>query len=202
MNLRRFEITQVNPLIKMLVLSDFFMLAGIGFLGPILPIFIATNISGGDVRTAGFATAIYMGMWVLQIPIGQFLDRHHGNKDDVIFLIVGAFITAFSFYLFIFARAPWHVYLIQALAGLGRAIDLPAWFALFTRGIDKRKEGFEWGLENVTAALAIGVVGALSGLVTQAYGFTTLFAVAGSVSLIGAVILLSLYSFVVKRAAE
>ncbi len=177
----------------MLVLSDFFMLAGIGFLGPILPIFIATGIEGGSVKTAGFATAIYMVMWILQIPIGWFIDRHDGDRDDFIFLIVGAFITTAALFLFTVAEYPWHIYAIQALAGLGRAVDLPAWYSLFTRGIDKKREGLEWGVENVTVALAVGTVGALSGLITEAYGFRTLFLVAGFTALVGTVVLVLLY---------
>lgn len=192
----------VNPLVKTLVLSDFFMLAGIGFLGPILPVFISTEIAGGDVRIAGFATAVYMAMWVLQVPIGQFLDRHHGDKDDFIFLILGAYITALSFFLFVFAEQVWQVLLIQAIAGLGRAIDLPAWYALFTRSLDKKREGYEWSLENVSVALAIGLVGALSGLVTKAYGFDVLFLIAGSVSFLGATILLLLYPAVFKKGSD
>lgn len=185
--------SSINPIVRVLVLSDFFMLAGLGFLAPMLPVFVANHITGGSIKVAGFASAIYMLMWVFQLPIGWFLDKVKGERDDFIFLVIGAFITAVSLYLFIFATLPWHVYAIQALAGLSRAIDLPAWFKLFTKKLDKNREGLEWSIENVVVALAIAFVGAISGLIVETYGFKTLFILSGTTELIGASILLGLY---------
>src|SRR3989344_5393239 len=53
MSLSRLATQGMNPIVRMLVISDFFVLAGIGFLGPILPIFIADQIPGGSVKVAG-----------------------------------------------------------------------------------------------------------------------------------------------------
>src|SRR3989344_888246 len=202
MSLRSLATLGINPIVRMLVISDFFVLAGIGFLGPILPVFIVTQLPGGDVRAAGFASAIYMAMWVFQIPIGRYLDRTKGERDDYTLLVLGAFITAIALFLFTIAKTPMHIYLIQALAGLGRAIDLPAWFGIFTRKIDKKREGYEWGVENVTAALSVGFVSAIAGLITEAYGFRALFILAGSASLIGALVLFFLYRSVFPQSVE
>src|SRR3989344_5273167 len=202
MSLHLLATLKINPIVRMLVISDFFILAGIGFIGPILPVFIVTQLPGGDVRTAGFASAIYMAMWVLQIPIGRFIDRTKSERDDYMFLVAGAFITAVALFLFTLAKTPAHIYLIQALAGLGRAIDLPAWYSIFTKKVDKKREGYEWGIENVSAALAVGFVSAVSGLIAKAYGFNTIFILAGTVSFIGALVLFFLYRSVFSWSAE
>jgi len=199
MSLSRLTAQGMNPIVRMLVISDFFVLAGIGFLGPILPIFIVDWIPDGSVKVAGFASAIYMVMWVLQIPVGRYLDRHHGDRDEYIFLVVGGFITAVALFLFTFAQTPLHIYLIQALAGLGRAIDLPAWYKIFTKKIDRDKEGYDWGVENVTVALAVGFVSALAGLIVDAYGFRALFLIAGATATVGASILFLLYRSVFPK---
>ncbi|MBI2097245.1 MAG: MFS transporter [Candidatus Sungbacteria bacterium] len=193
---------RINPIVRMLVISDFFILAGLGFIGPMLPIFIVNQIPGGDVRAAGFAAAIYMAMWVFQIPIGRYLDRTKGERDDYTFLVAGAFITSAALFLFSVAETPWHIYLIQALAGLGRAIDLPAWYSIFTRKVDKKREGYEWGVENVTAALSVGFVSAIAGLIAEAYGFRALFILAGAASFIGALVLFFLYRSVFPRGHQ
>src|SRR3989338_11709871 len=104
MSLSRLATQGMNPIVRMLVISDFFVLAGIGFLGPILPIFIADQIPGGSVKVAGFASAIYMAMWVLQIPVGRFLDRTRGDWDEYIFLAIWGVTTAAAPFLFSFAE--------------------------------------------------------------------------------------------------
>src|SRR3989344_1277355 len=110
MSLSRLATQGMNPIVRMLVISDFFVLAGIGFLGPILPIFIPDRIVGGDVKVAGFASAIYMVMWVLQIPVGRFLDRTRGDWDEYIFLVIGGVFIAPALFLFSFAATPPHIF--------------------------------------------------------------------------------------------
>lgn len=183
----------VNPVVRVLIVSDFFILAGIGFLAPVLPIFIAEEIAGGSTRVSGFAAAIYMLMWVFQLPVGWFLDSRGKERDDFIFIVLGSLITAISLALFIFAKTPLHIYLIQALAGFSRAIDLPAWYSIFTKKIDRHKESYEWSLENITVGLALAAVGAASGLIAERYGFQVLFLVAAALTFMGSVVLFLLY---------
>mgnify|MGYP001570346447 CR=1 FL=1 len=185
----------INPVIRTLIVSDLFVLAGIGLFNPILAIFVTQHIQGGDVQVVGFAVAIYFAMWVFQIPVGKYLDRNHGDRDDFWFLLAGSFLTSAVPFLYLFASLPWHVYALQALMGLGRAIDLPPWFALFTRRIDKTREGFDWSVENVVAGLGLAVTGALGGTVAKWYGFEAVFIFAGILSVIGSSVLLLLYKY-------
>jgi MFS family permease len=143
----------------------------------------------------GFAAAIYFAMWIFQIPVGKYLDRNHGDRDDFWFLVVGAFITSMVPFLYLFASLPVHVYLLQALMGLGRAIDLPPWYAIFTRRIDKSKEGFDWSIENVVVGLGLAATGALGGTVAKWYGYETVFVLAGILSIIGSSILLLIHKY-------
>ncbi len=175
----------INPVIRILITSDFFVLSGIGFFNPVLAIFVTQQVQGGDAQVAGFAWAIYFAMWIVQIPIGKYLDRNHGDIDDFWFLLTGAFFTAAVPFLYLFASLPWHVYLLQALLGLGRGISLPPWYALFTRRIDKAHEGYEWGMENVVAGMGLALAGALAGIIVKRYGFEAAFIFAGFLSLIG-----------------
>ena len=67
---------KVGRLVKFFVISDFFLLAGWGFIDPIFSVFIVQHIAGGTLITVGIAAAIY---WILksilQIPIAKYLDR-------------------------------------------------------------------------------------------------------------------------------
>lgn len=191
----------INPVIRILILSDLFVLSAIGFFNPILAIFVTGHIRGGDAQVAGFAWAIYFVMWAIQIPVGKYLDKNHGDRDDFWFLITGAFIASLVPFLYLWASMPWHVYMLQALLGLGRGLDLPPWFALFTRRIDKTREGYEWGIENVVAGLGLAASGALGGTIVKFYGFEAAFVLAGILSFVGASTLILLYRHIYKKGA-
>src|SRR3989344_7496922 len=89
----------INKIIKTLIVSDFFLNSGWGMMGPIFAIFIVKNVATGDIteaaKIAGFAA---LSFWItkslLQIPIGRYLDKNHGEKDDFWFMVAGTFLLA------------------------------------------------------------------------------------------------------------
>ena len=84
----------VSKIVRILITSDFFLNLGWGFLAPVFALFILQNITIGDplkaAEVAGFAALFY---WIpksfLEIPIGHFLDKKHGEKDDFWFMFIG-----------------------------------------------------------------------------------------------------------------
>lgn len=174
----------INKIIKILTCSDILLLTGFGFISPIFAIFIAQKITLGDTgeaaEVAGFAMAIYWGVKsALQIPIGNYLDKNHGEKDDIIFVMVGNLLAALSVFGYLFSSLPWHVYLIQAVYSLGMAMNIPAWTAIFTRHIDKGKEAFEWAARSTVIGIGAGASGALGGVIAANLGFDFLFITVG-----------------------
>ncbi|MFH1582304.1 MAG: MFS transporter [bacterium] len=184
----------INKIIKVLTLSDVLLLTGFGFIAPIFAIFINERITLGDpaeaAKVAGFAMAIYWGVKsLLQIPIGNYLDKNHGERDDIIFVILGNIIAALSVFAYIFSSLPWHIYLIQAFYSIGMAMNIPAWTAIFTRHIDKGKEAFEWAARSTAIGLGAGISGALGGLFVSKFGFGPLFIVMGIFILLSSLLL-------------
>jgi MFS family permease len=47
---------------------------------------------------------------------------------------------------YIFISSIPQLFLVQFLLGLSAAIAFPSWTAIFTRHIDKKHEGMEWGI--------------------------------------------------------
>ena len=139
----------INKVIKVLIVSDFFLMASWGLITPILAIFVVNKIQGGDASVAGIAIGIY---WLLkaliQIPVGKFLDKTVGEKDDYYFVIFGMIIASLVPIGFIFATLPWHVYVLQAIHAVGMAMVIPAWGGIFMRHVDKGKEAMSWGFES------------------------------------------------------
>jgi len=185
----------INKVIRVLIISDFFLNCGWGFLGPIFSIFIVQNITTGSTaegaKVAGFAALFY---WAsksfLQIPLGRYLDKNHGEKDDFLFMVIGTFLTGLVPFGFLIAFLPWHIYLSQILHGIGMAMTLPSWLAIFTRHIDKGKEAFEWGMESTSIGIGAGLTGAIGGIMVAIFGFKIVFLLVGAFTIFSTLLLL------------
>lgn len=190
---------KINKVIKTLIGADMVFLSALGLVAPIFAIFITNKINGGSVEIVGFAAAIYwIGRSVFEIPIAKFLDRTKGEKDDLYFLVAGYAVVAFVQFGYIFSSLPWHVYLLQGFYAFGAALAWPAWGALFTRHIDKGKEGFEWSVEHVSFSLGSGITGALGGIMVASLGFNIVFILAGIFALFGGLLPLIIYKDIKK----
>src|SRR4030042_5207084 len=138
----------MNKVVKILIFSDFFIFFGFGLFAPIFAVFITKQILNANMVTIGIATMIYWTVTsLLRIPISRFLDKTDGEFDDFISLILGSFILVLVPILYIFAKIPTHIFIIMGFYGLGTALAIPPWYAIFTRHIDKTKEAFTWSME-------------------------------------------------------
>jgi len=184
----------INKIIRTLISADLIFLSAFGLITPIFAVFITEQIEGGDVRVVGFAAAIY---WILksilQIPIGKFLDKKKGEKDDLYLLILGYLIVALVPFGYMFSFLPWHIYILEGIYAVGMAMALPSWCAIFTRHIDKGKEAFEWSLESTAYSFGTGVTGALGGILVSKFGFDAVFIMVGFIALLGAFLPLLIY---------
>lgn len=185
----------INKIVRVLISSDFFFNLGWGLLSPILALFILQKITLNDpakaAEVAGFAALAY---WItksfIEIPIGRFLDKKAGEKDDFWFMIIGMFIVAFVPIGYLFSTQPWHIYCFQIVHAVGMAMALPSWLAIFTRHIDKGKEAFEWSLETTSISMGAGIAGGLGGLVAATLGFDILFIFVSGFTIFSAILLL------------
>ncbi|MBI2042175.1 MAG: MFS transporter [Candidatus Nealsonbacteria bacterium] len=175
----------LSKVVKVMVLSDFFLMFGWGLVFPILAIFVTENIEGGDATVVGIAFGIY---WILksvaQIPIGSYLDRNHGDKDDFYFLIGGTFLSSLTAFGLLFSSQPWHIYGLQVVNALGAAMALPAWSGIFTRHIGRNQEAQSWALDSSALGLGAGIAGVLGGFIAKLWGFTPLFLTVGALGIL------------------
>ena len=194
----------INRIIRTLIISDLVLNLAWGLLAPIFAIFILEGITLSDpiraAEVAGMASLIY---WVVksfaQIPISRFLDGRKGEYDDFWFMFIGTFMAGLVPFGYMISSAPAHIYLVQIFHGLANALLVPAWYAIFTRHIDKGKEAFEWGMESTFLGIGTGIAGGLGGLLVPLLGFEVIFILAGSLNLAAAVILLLVYENIFPR---
>lgn len=194
----------INKIIKTLIVSDFFLNLGWGFLSPIFAIFILEKVThGSPIEAATVAGLSALFYWIpkslLQIPIGIYLDKNPGEKDDFWFMFIGILLIAFVPIGYIFSTAPWHIYLLQVIYAVGMAMALPSWMAIFTRHVDKGKEAFEWGLESSGIGTGAGIAGGLSGVLVALIGFKALFIFVSGFTVLAALLYLLIKNHVSSR---
>ncbi len=184
----------INKIVKIMIVSDFFFNASFGIFGPIFALFIASKITGDNVKAAevaGFSALFY---WVvksiLQIPIGKYLDKNHGEKDDFWFMFIGHALTCIIPFGFLVSTLAWHIYLLNVIQAIGMAMLVPSWYAVLGRHIDKGREAYEWGLSSTVLGFATGITGALGGIIAAMFNFETIFVIAGVINIIAALLLL------------
>lgn len=190
----------MNRVVKTLIAADVALITGIGFITPVFAIFIADSIQGGNAQVAGFAAAIY---WIVKaifvIPFGKYIDRTHGEKDDFYFIVVGQLFAAAAVFGYLFASLPWHVYALQTLYGIGIAMNVPGYTAVFTRHIDHGREAFDWSVHSSLVGFGAGASGAIGGWIANQFGFTTLFIVVGAFLVIASFIPLLIYQTIAPK---
>jgi len=182
-----------NKIIKYLILTDIAFWTGWGMITPVFAIFIVDRIIGGTALTVGIAIAIYYFLRAsLVFPFASILDKYSGDKDDYLFLVAGNFISALVPFGYVFAVFPWHIYLLQVFYGIGIAMSLVGWRAIFTRNITKGKEASQWAVDDAALCFGTAVAGVVTGLIITQWGYVVAFSVAGSFAMISVVILLRL----------
>lgn len=178
---------------------DFVINSAWGLLGPVFAIFLLEKVAGGNLvegaKIAGFATLFYwITKAILQIPIGNYLDKNHGEIDDFWFYIIGTFITGLVPFGFLFALVPWHIYLLQVVHAIGMSMIIPSSYAIFIRHIDKGREAYESGLDSTLLGIGAGITGALGGIMAGYIGFQLIFILTGIFTMVSV-----LFIFAVKK---
>ncbi len=199
-NLKYYFLRDINPVIRFLVISDTVFMGAAGLLGPIFALFVTDFIRGGDEAVAGLAAGIYLfTKSVFQIPIAHWIDRVRGERDDFWLLFGFTVVIGLTPLLYLVINTPAQLYLVQFLIGLCTAFTFPTYMAIFTRHIDKEKEGTEWGVYFTLTDLTGAAMAALGGYIAAVSGFRPLIWAVVFISLIGSILLWPIKSYLKKR---
>lgn len=174
-----------------MISSDILLQSGWGLIGPIFAIFLTKQIRGGTIEMVGLIAATY---WIvkslIQPFIAHYLDRNHGEKDDLQFLIVGMCVANCIPFGYIFSTQPWHIFVLEGIRGMAMACVVPTWSGIFTRHIDKGREAFSWSLESTGLGFAAGIAGAVGGVLASLVSFKIVFLLVGIFGLAASFLLL------------
>jgi hypothetical protein len=179
----------INRVMRAYIYWDLVINSAWGFLAPVFTIFLLEKIAGGNViegvKIAGFATLAYwITKSILQIPIGNYLDKNHGEIDDFWFYVVGTIMTALVPIGYLFSYLPWHIYALQVFHAIAMSMVIPASYAIFIRHTDKGREAYESSLDSTLLGVGVGITGALGGIMAAYLGFTLLFLLTSLLNLV------------------
>jgi DHA1 family quinolone resistance protein-like MFS transporter len=194
------EILSINRILTTLVASDIFIFSGFGLIAPIFAVFVNQQILGGTLIVVGIGESIYLAIKsVLQLPVGELIDNVSGEKIDFYLAFSGNLLISISVGLYAFATLPAHIYLIQALMGIGGAISYPAWMGLFTRNMEEGRESFVWSVHSTFTDLFSAGAATLGAYLAVTLGFHYLFMIVSAMGFIGTFLLLIIYPKILKK---
>ena len=180
----------MNKTVKLLILSDIFVMTGFGLIEPILAIFIKENLINGTIFAVGFASMLFLvTKCIVQLPFSRYVDKHN---QKVKWLILGTFIVALVPFIYIFSKNVIHIYVAQILFGVGSGLAYPTWLGLWSTHLDRKHESFEWSLYSTLTGLGTAATAAIGAIIAEYVGFTFTFMLVGFMSIIGCLTLLGL----------
>lgn len=96
--------------------------------------------------------------------------------------------------LYLVIHSPGQLYLAQALLGIAAAFSFPSYMAIFTRHIDRKKEGTEWGAYFTLIDLSSAATAAIGGVLASTVGFHTLIVGLVALNMLGTLLLIPVRS--------
>ena len=182
----------MNHTIKILLISDVFIVTGFGLMSPILAIFFKEDLAGGTIIAAGVASTVFMVVkCLIQLPFSRFVDRQKYDQR-FFWLVIGSLLISIVPFLYIFAKDIYAIYIAQVVYGIGSGLAYPTWVELWTTHLDRRHESFEWSMYSSSVGLGTAAAAVIGAVIAQYFGFTATFIGVGVLSLGGCFTLLGL----------
>lgn len=176
----------MNKILRLLTISDLFIVGSFGLIQPILAIFLTQQVSGATVSAIGLAVTIQLfTKAVFQILIARWADCERGNCRELYTLVIGSVIISLVPVLYAFAHTMWFIYITQLFYGLGNALTYPSWRVMFTRYTNQDKAGYEWSVYDTVISLGTAAAASIGGLLVEQFSFRALFFIITGLSFIG-----------------
>jgi MFS family permease len=196
---RDYFLLDVNPVVRFMILSDFVWMGSVGLLVPIFALFVEDSVVGGNAAIVGIAASIYLiTKSVVQIVAASVIDWIKGEFDDFWVMFIFSFLAAILPIAYLFMETPIHLFLIQFVYGILMAFTFPTFMAMFSRHLDRKKAGTEWGIYYTFNDLGSAFTAFMGGVIATLVGFNTLVIVSVVASAVGVLFLypIRLYLYV------
>lgn len=162
-----------NTALRILLITNGLVVFSAAMLGPIYALFVRDI--GGDILDTGLAASVFTATAGIVVFLsGKFSDRIRENE---LIVAVGYVIMGTGFLLYTQVDSVAQLLLVQVFIGLGEALYSPSFDALYSKHLDPKRSGAQWGTWESMNYFSVAF-GALAGsTVASLFGFQTLFVV-------------------------
>ena len=172
----------LNKALKILLLTDGLIRLAGAMLAPIYALFV--HEIGGDILDAGLAGAVFaLAAGVTVLLSGKVSDEVHECKNIV---VIGYCVMGIAFFCLLFVDSIWGLFAVQVMTGLGEALYVPAYDALYSRHLEAHKEAEEWGAWESMSYFTTALGAVVGGFIAQVYGFDPIFVLMAMLSIVSA----------------
>ena len=172
-----------NKAIKILLVTNGLILIAGAMLGPIYALFVEKI--GGSLLDASAA----FGVFALAAGITTLISARYSDKlkENELILVWGYAIMGLGFFGYTLVNSVWELLVVQVIIGLGEAIYVPAFDAVYSKHLDGKRCGREWGAWEATNYFTTALGAVSGGLLVTNLGFSAMFAIMGSLCFASAI---------------
>ncbi len=175
----------MNKALRLLLITDSFILISSAMFGPIYAIFVQEI--GGGILEASWAVAVFS--FITGISLYFFARFEDQMKEQELALVFGYFVLAIGYFGYLFVHSLPSLLLMQAILGIGKAVYTPAYDGLYSIHLDRKKAASQWGAWEMMAYIISGIGAVVGGLLANAFGFSILFVIMGMLCVFGAFVI-------------
>lgn len=175
-----------NKALRILLITNGLILLSGAMFGPIYALFVEEI--GGDLLSAGLTGGIFaLAAGLTTLVAGRYADKF--KRDE--YIVAGGYaLLGIGFLLYTAVHSLLFLFAVQILIGFAEAMYSPAFDALYSRHITKKKAGREWGAWESMNYFSAALGAALGGVVASFLGFSALFVMMASLCFISVFIIL------------
>ncbi|MBU2566403.1 hypothetical protein KKG46_02485 [Patescibacteria group bacterium] len=176
-----------------LLFSDVAMMATVGLMLPILPIYLIEKIPDANIQNITFAYSLYFISAVIFYWIySAFLQHKKPWLRKQLGLIAGSLIIAAAPLGYITSQSMESIFLVQLIFGMGMGFFKASWRVVIKDIIKPDNKTFQ-KIHQLVVVLALAIAATIGGYIAYIFGYTILIQTMIYIALIGTI--LNLLSF-------
>ncbi|MCK4635193.1 MAG: MFS transporter [Candidatus Aenigmarchaeota archaeon] len=172
-----------NKALRILLITNAMVLAAGAMLGPIYALFVK-NVGGSllDASIAGGFFALAAGITTLLA--GKYADK---VKEDELIVVFGYSVMGLGFLFYNFVNSIWSLFLLQIVIGFAEAFYSPAFDALYSKHLTRKKAGREWGAWEGMRYFTTAFGAIVGGFIVVQFGFGAIFTIMSALCFLSAI---------------
>jgi len=177
-----------NRALRILLVANWLISIASAMLGPIYALFVKQI--GGNILDSCYASALFFATaGITTLFSGKYSDK---LKDNELIIVLGYSIVGIGFLGYTVVTSVFSLLVIQVITGLGEAIYVPVFDAVYSKHLDRNQSGLQWGTYEALSYFTWAIGALIGGVLVTLFGFNTMFIVMALLCFSGALYIATL----------